>query len=102
MWLLILLAFVAWGGHAFSWTTILNYVYARPYPKPGLRLWRHFTSLIILAFPALLLLTDDWSVGPQVSVGFFLAALYVVTCFGFGYVSFLISVHRWLHNPPAA
>src|SRR6185437_2922313 len=102
MWPLLLLAFAAWVGHAFIWTTTLNFVYARPYPKPVLRLWRHFTALIILAFPALLLLTDDWPVGPQVRVGFFLAVLYVVSCVGFGYVYFLICVHRCLHKPPAA
>ncbi len=49
IWGFILL--VAWIGHACLWTTVLNYIYARPYPKPILRIWRHFTGLLIAAFP---------------------------------------------------
>jgi len=101
MWLLILLAFVAWVGHAFVWTTILNYVYARPYPKPVLRLWRHFTAVIILAFPGVLFLIEDRNVGERMSASTFLAGLYAVICFGFSCDYFMICVQRCLREPPA-
>jgi predicted MPP superfamily phosphohydrolase len=54
---LVLSAFlIAWVGHAYLWTALLNYVYARPYPKAILKPWRHFTGIVILAFPFLVML----------------------------------------------
>lgn len=50
-YLLLVLFLAAWVGHACIWTSILNYVYARPYPKAILKPWRHFTGLVILGFP---------------------------------------------------
>jgi predicted MPP superfamily phosphohydrolase len=58
--LLVIALIAAWFGHAYIWTALLNYVYARPYPKPILKLWRHLTAIVILVFPALL-----WSIIPS-------------------------------------
>ena len=56
---LLILAFAlayaaAWIGHAFLWTTVLNYVYARPYPKAILKAWRLATGIGILLFPQII------------------------------------------------
>jgi len=52
--LISILFAVSWVGHAFLWTTVLNYLYARPYPKVLLKLWRLATGIGILCFPLLL------------------------------------------------
>src|SRR6267378_723279 len=53
-YLLLLALVAAWIGHAYLWTSILNYVYARPYPKKLLRVWRAITGLCIFGFPLFL------------------------------------------------
>ena len=52
--LLVLLVGLAWVGHAYVLTALLNYVYARPWPKAVLKPWRYVTGVLILAFPLLL------------------------------------------------
>ena len=81
----------AWVGHACIWVSILNYVYARPYPKAILKPWRHFTGLVILSFPLLVYL--DW--GP-------VAFAYIPICFVFGAIVFpTITLIRLRRKPPA-
>ncbi|MBN9122226.1 MAG: metallophosphoesterase [Planctomycetes bacterium] len=49
--LAVLLVALAWVGHAYILTALLNYVYARPWPKVVLKPWRLVTGVLILAFP---------------------------------------------------
>jgi len=49
---------VAWIGHAYLWTGLLNHLYGRPIPKPLLKVWRLFTGVAILALPFL-----PWGIG---------------------------------------
>src|SRR4051794_17766622 len=51
---ILILFFAAWVGHAYLWTTLLNYVYARPYPKAILKPWRLIVGLVVLGFPLLI------------------------------------------------
>ncbi|MFO0804077.1 MAG: metallophosphoesterase [Gemmataceae bacterium] len=101
----------AWVGHACIWTTLLNYVYARPYPKPILKPWRLFTGVVILAFPflpqyivppehraSLPSQNDEWFNGTTGGVIF----AYVCICLFFGLIVFpIITVRRCLRKPPS-
>ncbi len=89
--LLVLPLLAAWVGHACIWVSILNYVYARPYPKAILKPWRHFTGLVILSFPLLVYL-DCGSLGYS----------YLGVCLFFGAIVFpTITLIRLRRKPPA-
>lgn len=98
---------VAWVGHAYLWTTLLNFVYARPYPKALLKPWRLVTGLIVLGFPVLIgsafdthVYHPDWEPFPgrwgRIVFG------YLVACFGLGAVVYpAVNLYRLLRRPPA-
>ena len=89
--LLVLPLLAAWVGHACIWVSILNYVYARPYPKAILKPWRHFSGLVILSFPLLVYL-DCGSLGYS----------YLGVCLVFGAIAFpTITFIRFRRKPPA-
>jgi predicted MPP superfamily phosphohydrolase len=48
--LLLVVAAVAWVGHACVWTALLSNLFGRPLPKPFLKAWRLVTAAVILAF----------------------------------------------------
>jgi predicted MPP superfamily phosphohydrolase len=89
---LFLLAFgVAWVGHACLWVSSLNNFYGRALPKSLLKPWRLLTGAVILAFPLLFLVHDD-----------FAARLYLWPCLFLGGVVFpAITVARLLRPTPA-
>lgn len=51
--LLLVVAAVAWVGHACIWTALLSNLFGRRLPKPLLKAWRLLTAVIILAFALL-------------------------------------------------
>ena len=86
---------IAWVGHACIWTSVLNYVYARPYPKKVLKVWRHFTGLVILAFPVASFFIDP---DPELAPSWVI--LYLGVClFPGGLVFPTITIQRLLRNP---
>jgi predicted MPP superfamily phosphohydrolase len=90
--LLAIALLFAWVGHACIWTSLLNYVYARPYPKAILKPWRHFTGVVILAFPLL-----AWPPLPELTA----VLTYLGVCLFFGLFVFpVITVRRLLRRPP--
>lgn len=105
VWILLAIGLLfAWVGHACIWTSVLNYVYARPYPKPVLKPWRHFTGLVILSFPLVVYSIrspqelasvpgsiDEWFVFIYVCISLFLGAI----------VFPFITILRLLCKPPA-
>lgn len=96
--------FFSWVGHAFIWTTVLNYLYARPYPKGLLRIWRAGTGLFVLGYPLLLASAVNLDGSPElVNSDWGRAwAAYAVLCLTFGGLVYpAINVHRLLRKPPA-
>jgi predicted MPP superfamily phosphohydrolase len=96
--LAILLIAVAWVGHAYILTTLLNNLYAHPLPKKFLKPWRHITGLLILAFPVLV-----WrvvTVRPEL-IDAEVLSLYLVVCLIFGLLYPFINLARYLRKPPA-
>ena len=99
--ILVALGF-AWVGHAYIWTAVLNDTYARPYSKALLKPWRHFTGLVILAFPLIPLswLLLEWGTDH----GAFLilwSGYYLAACFYAGVIEFPIATWiRYRQRPP--
>ncbi len=101
---------VAWVGHGYVWTGVLNYLYARSLPKKLLKPFRVFVGVIIVGYPALCLvawrlsqtvspLGEDW-VGILALVGVW---LYLYVCAAFGFVAVpLVSLYRFLRPKPKA
>lgn len=115
---LLILAFAlayaaAWIGHAFLWTTVLNYVYARPYSKTILKAWRLATGLGILLFPQIIysiMPPSHWASIPDSygapldpfngTVGR-IAAAYSCLCLGIGGIIYpAINAYRLTRKPP--
>jgi uncharacterized protein len=113
--LISILFAASWAGHAFLWTTVLNYLYARPYPKVLLRVWRLATGIAVLGFPLLLapalspssLGSTTWAETSPIELldgacGR-TAAVYWCLCLVVGAVIYpALNVHRLLRKPPAA
>lgn len=104
----VLLVGVAWVGHAYILTTILNHLYGRALPKTFLKPLRHITGACILAFPFLLW----WAGGlpllglgtPEEAPERIAAALvlaYFATCLCFSVVYLVVNVMRLIRRPPA-
>ena len=106
--LLCLAFFFCWIGHACVWTSILNHLYGRSLPKILLRWWRHFTALILLAFPVLLWSAKNpdaptYSIGGDQLNGLWgrIVLVYAAICLIFGAVIFpIITVFRLLRKQP--
>ncbi len=101
---------VAWVGHAYLWTAILNFLYARSLPKKFLKPWRVFTGIIIVAYPALwFVLIFELSGPPHGEPGDTLRAMsalgvrgYLLACAGFGLVVFpAVTLYRLFKPKPA-
>lgn len=97
--LAVLLVALAWVGHAYLLTALLNYVYGRPWPKAVLKPWRFVTGALILAFPLVLWLPvpteapyPPWAVPPLA---------YGVACLYFGTIFPVVTLERYLRTPPA-
>jgi uncharacterized protein len=109
--LLALLAFgFCWVGHACIWTALLNNLYGRSLPKGLLRLWRHTTALILLAFPVLLWSAwnpdyFDYSFRQESLNGPWgkIVLIYAAICFLLGACIFpFITITRLLRQPPVS
>ncbi len=104
--LTLLLGGLAWVGHAYILTALLNNLYARPLSKTFLKLWRYFTAILILAFPALVgrlvTATELESGGDGVfdSSGAIAAGIYGCVCCGFSGVFLVVTIQRGLRSPP--
>jgi uncharacterized protein len=104
--LAVLLVGLAWVGHAYILTALLNYVYARPWPKPVLKPWRYVTGALILAFPLLLWVIghattpDTWP--PEGSATWALPFVaYFIACLYFGTIFPVVTFERYFREPPA-
>lgn len=68
---------VAWVGHAYIWTAVLNHVYGRPFSKRLLRPLRLFTGVVIAGFVVLFPIgTDDFMCGYVAACGVVGAAVF--------------------------
>jgi predicted MPP superfamily phosphohydrolase len=85
-----------WVGHACVWTATLNYLYGCPLPKRLLKLFRHFSGLVIVGFPVLAAVGLEF--GPSG-----LVAVYLGGCAAFGLLVFpTITTYRLLRPKPRA
>lgn len=106
---LLLVAALAWVGHAYLLTSALNYLYGRRLPKAVLKPWRHVTGVLILAFPLLLWSAKsprnfDSSVefGTANGVWSFAVVQYASLCLAFGAGVFpVITLVRYFRKRPA-
>ncbi|MDB5310545.1 MAG: hypothetical protein JWO38_4747 [Gemmataceae bacterium] len=111
---LFVLGFLAaWVGHACVWTSALNHVYARPYPKAVLKVWRFTTGVVILAFPWLVvtifnprdLASAEYDASSDPFNGLWGRVVrgYALVCLVFGAVVFpAVTIYRLRRRPPAA
>ncbi|MCS6864090.1 MAG: metallophosphoesterase [Gemmata sp.] len=103
--LTLLLLGLAWIGHAYLWTGILNNLYARPLPKTFLKGWRYFTAVLILAFP-LVMGSVIAAIPPESLAEAFaggwarIVGLYGLVCCGFSAVFVVVTIQRGLRRPP--
>lgn len=94
---LVLFLLVAWVGHAYLWTAVLNYLYAKSLPKKFLKPFRVFTGVVIVGFP-LIVATRS---APYHSFAYELGATYLPICFLFGLVVFpAVTLYRLLKPRP--
>ncbi len=108
--LLVLVFAFAWVGHACLWVSLLSNLYGRSLPRGLLKLWRLFTGVWILAFPAVLLsgINPAWfdfvNGSPEFlngTWGWFVVG-YTALCAIMGGVLFpAITAYRFLRKPPA-
>jgi hypothetical protein len=105
--LAVLLVALAWVGHAYILTALLNYVYARPWPKIVLKPWRYLTGALILAFPLLLLVLGRVTapnIGPSEESSGALWGVplvaYGIACLYFGMIFPVVTLERALRKPP--
>jgi uncharacterized protein len=89
---LVLVAFV---GHSFLFTTLLNVLYSRALPKKLLKPWRLLTGLIIFAFPLLLL-----AVSSDSPVAVSAASAYLRLCAALGVLYFALTLWRNVRPKP--
>jgi hypothetical protein len=106
--LAVLLVGLAWVGHAYVLTALLNYAYARPWPKTVLKPWRYVTGALILAFPLVIwalagtsLARFDSSEGARGNWWTVPLVAYGIACLYFGTVFPMITIERALRKPPA-
>lgn len=109
--MLLLVAAVAWVGHACVWVAVLNNLYARPLPKGPLKAWRFLTGAAILGFPWLvwniwtpeaLASSSDFGAGAIDGPLGWALLVYTGVCFAFGAIVFpLITLRRATRKPPA-
>ena len=105
---------IAWVGHACLWIALLNHLYGRPISKTFLKLWRHFTGVWILAFPAIMYIAvsltgsmhvaeDDfgWNLRPMLYFALVLAYFLAMALIG-GLILPLITFDRLLRLPPVS
>ena len=106
---------VAWVGHGYIWTGVLNYLYARSLPKKLLKPFRVFVGVIIVGYPAAVglaywkldevgLTTDDGFAEPTPPVLALLGwSLYLLVCTGFGLVVVpAVTLYRHFRPTPRA
>jgi predicted MPP superfamily phosphohydrolase len=105
--LAVLLFALAWVGHAYIWTALLNFIYGHPLPKLVLKPWRYATGGVILAFP--LLITSAFNAGfardvwePINGVWGRVVLAYAAICLAFGGLIFPASTVRRLRRKPPA
>jgi predicted MPP superfamily phosphohydrolase len=107
--LAVLLAALAWVGHAYILTAALNYLYGRALPKTFLKPLRLLIGVAIVGFPLLLLsAVNPDSFGSPAGSPVLLngawghaVAAYGLACLYFGFVFPVITVERYLRKPPA-
>lgn len=103
--LLVLALAFGWVGHACIWTAFLNNLYGRAWPKGLLRVWRHATALILLAYPLLIWSSfrgddsfPDWQRNGAWGE---IVSIYLAICLVYGLVVFpVITVARAIRKPP--
>lgn len=103
----ILLAAVAWFGHAFLMTVILNVTYSQPVRRPILKIARAFVGLLVFLFPVMLFWTfgrqlfGAWQ-NPQVLWDRPLILGYLIICWLTALVYLpLISIYRQMRGLPS-
>src|SRR4051794_41165454 len=108
VFLAVLLVALAWVGHAYVLTALLNYVYARPWPKVVLKPWRYVTGVLILAFPLMIWALANVpliNVGPPEESRSAMWALplvaYGIACLYYGMIFPVVTLERALRKPPA-
>jgi uncharacterized protein len=105
--LAVLLVGLAWVGHAYVLTALLNYTYAHDLPKSVLKPWRYAVGVLILAFPLVLVGVPNIEVGERPSLDTFVGCLraavlaYVIACLYFGAVFPMVTLERAWRKPPA-
>ncbi len=107
--LAVLLVALAWVGHAYILTALLNNLYGRRLPKSLLKLWRFVTGALILAFPLILLsgVNPAWfdfvDASPVLVNGVWGYAViaYAVACLYYGVTFPMVTIERYLRKPPA-
>jgi predicted MPP superfamily phosphohydrolase len=107
--LAVLLAALAWVGHAYILTAALNNLYGRALPKTFLKPLRYLAGLAILAFPLLLwsAVNPDYfrtaDASPVLLNGAwgYAVAAYGLACLYFGFVFPMVTLERYLRKPPA-
>ena len=106
---------VAWVGHGYVWTGILNYLYARSLPKKLLKPFRVFVGVIIVGYPVLIWLIAQlfWKIksypddAPDPVADLYLALavclLYPLGCFFVGLVVVpAVTLYRLFRPKPKA
>jgi predicted MPP superfamily phosphohydrolase len=107
--LAVFLAALAWVGHAYVLTALLNNLYGRALPKTLLKPLRYLVGLAIVGFPLLLwsALDPDYfraaDASPVVLNGAwgYAVAAYGLACLYFGFVFPVVTAERYLRKPPA-
>lgn len=91
----VALAALAFVGHAFLFTTLLNVLYSQALPKRLLKPWRLVTGLVILAFPVVPLGVSR--AGPLAAT---LAGAYTAACAALGAWYFALTAWRNVRPRP--
>jgi hypothetical protein len=99
--LLIFVGAAAWFGHAFVMTVILNWCYAQPWPRRGLRAIRALIALLVIAFPFAYVVAI-WRVDSPAEMAT-IAAVYLAICVATTVVYLpVVSLVRACRRAPAA
>ncbi len=106
--LAVLLAALAWVGHAYVLTALLNNLYGRALPKTLLKPGRYLVGVAIVSFPLLLASAVDpaaiaEAAGPVIRNGVWGYAVlaYSLACLYFGFIFPMVTIERYLRKPPA-
>ncbi len=96
-WLFLL---VAWVGHGYIWTGILNFLYARSLPKKLLKPFRVFVGVIIVGYPVAVYMART---SAAYTIEHELLKMYLVGCLLVGLLAVpAVTFYRMCRPKPAA